>query len=307
VQARHIFTAVAVFGGLLTTAGAASSATGEENGASPVTARIDVGADAWTLAEGPDGSVWSEGAKGLVRIDPTRNAISVRTHIRGTANAGAGSIWTVSGPSLRRLDPTSGEVQATIGLPHPGESVLVTRRVAWVTSPDTQSLMRVDLSRQKVTASVPTCDVKWHGLGATSRSIWVACYLEGQLLRVDTRTNRVVRRIRLAYGVHSLAVGAGSIWINNHETGRLTRVEAATGRILARLRTSTNPAIVFARGAVWAAGDTAVHEIDPATNRVAERLPVGPGEYYGLAYASGSLWLSTIAQRQIVRLNPEVH
>ena len=270
----------------------------------PVIARIDVGAEAWTLAAAKDGSVWSDGGRGVLRIDPTSNRITVRTRVSGTANAGGGAVWVPSGRTLYRLHPTTGAELARIPLTRPGESALVQSGVVWVTSPDTASLMRVDLAERRVVATIPACDAKWGGVAAAGGSIWLACYVQGELLRIDPSTNRVSKRIRLAYGLHSLTVGAGSIWVNNRETARVARVNVATNRVVANIRTSANPSIVFARGMVWAGGDGAVLRIDPASNRVTGRLPVAASESYGLAYAAGSLWLSTIGDRRVLRLEP---
>ena len=271
---------------------------------SPVLARIDVGTDAWVVTAAEDGSIWSDGATGVVRIDPATNRISLRTTFQGVVSAGLGSVWVTSDRTLRRLDPATGAVQAMITLPELGERVLALPGALWVTAPDAQAIMRIDPATRAVVATVPACDVKPHGLTEAGGSLWVACYVDGQVLRIDTESNRVVDRIRLAYGVHSLAIGAGSIWVTNRESGQLSRIDMATRRVVATLRTGSSPAVLFALGAVWVSGGDAVLKIDPATNRVAGRLPVGFGDFYGLAYGSGSLWLSTIADRRVLRLDP---
>jgi virginiamycin B lyase len=275
---------------------------------SPVVARIDVGTDAWTVAAADDGGVWSEGAGGVVRIDPKTNRISLRTRFDGGPSAGAGSIWVASARTLRRLNPRTGQLQGAIPLPHEAVSQpLVAAGSAWIPTGEQDAdwyLTRVDVASNTVTADLPGCDV--HGYGATfaDDSVWLACFPEGEVVRIDARTNRVQARIRLATGVHSLTAGAGSVWANNHETGRLSRIDVATNRVVASLSTGSNVAIVFARGKLWASGDAAVLRIDPATNRVTGRLPVGYGDYYGLAYSAGSFWLSTIGDQRILRLDP---
>ena len=271
---------------------------------SPVIARIDVGAESWTVAAADDRGVWSDGATGVLRIDPATNRIALRTNLQGAAGAGAGSIWVTSGRTVRRLDPVSGAVQAEIALPHEGESAFALLDAVWVTAPDERALMRFHPRTGAIVATVPACDVKVHGLAATDGALWAACYIEGEVLRIDPAANRVVARINVGYGVHSLASGAGSVWATNHETGKLTKIDAATNAVVATLATSINPAIVFALDAVWVSGRDAVLKIDPATNRIAGRLPVGSGEYYGLAYSAGSLWMSTIGERRVLRLDP---
>lgn len=269
---------------------------------SPVLARIAVGAEAWTIAAGPDGSVWSDGAKGALRIDPATDRISVRTTFRGPVNASAGSIWVPTGRALRRLHPATGAVRAKFQLPLPGESVVATAGAAWVTSPENGLLLRVDLRTRGVT-KIRTCEAKWQGLAVAAGSVWSACW-DGRLLRIDAKTRRVVARIRLAYGVHSLTTGAGSVWVNNHASGELVRIDPATNRVVARISTSRNSGLTFALGRVWAASGEGVFAIDPRANRIVGVLPVGIGEFYGLAYARGSLWVTTTNQQRVVRIDP---
>ena len=139
--------AAVLLSAVLLSAGVAGSA-----GPSPVLARINLGTDAWVVATGGDGSVWTDGPNGLVRIDPATDRISVRTRIRGTANAGLGSIWVPSGRTLYRLSPTTGAVQATIRLPHDAESAAAGRGVVWLTSPETKLLMRLDMKTRDLQA-----------------------------------------------------------------------------------------------------------------------------------------------------------
>ena len=271
---------------------------------SAVIARINVGAHAWIVTAAEDGSVWSNGAAGVVRIDPASNAITVRTQFEGSPSAGAGSVWITTERTLRRLNPATGAVIAEIALPQPGEWALAFPDAVWVTAPDARSLVRVDPLSKVAVATVPACDVKNYGLTEAGGSIWAACFNEGEVLRIDPATNRIVARVAVGVGAHHVASGAGSVWVTNRETGALSRIDVATNTVVATIRTSINPAIVFAQDAVWATADSSVLKIDPATNRIVGRLPVDPGEYYGLAYAAGSLWLSTIVDQRVLRLDP---
>ena len=275
---------------------------------SPVVARIDVGAEAWTVAAAEDGGVWSEGAGGLVRIDPATNRINVHTQVEGGPSTGAGSIWAAAGHTLRRLNLTTGALQAAIALPHEAVSQpLVAAGSVWIPTGEAERdwyLTRVEIASGAVTGNVAGCDA--HGYGATyaAGSIWLACFPEGEVRRLDPATGHIQARIRLESGVHSLTAAGDSVWVNNHQTGRLAKIDVESNRVVGSVRTSANVALVFARGKIWASGDAAVLRIDPVTVRVTGRLPVGYGEYYGLAYAAGSLWLSTIGDQKVLRLDP---
>jgi streptogramin lyase len=284
------------------------------NPPSPVIARIEVGADAWIVTAAEDGSVWANGANEVVRIDPAANRITVRTPIPEPAgpSAAAGSIWAGSGQTLTRLDPATGEVRARIAVPHGvAAQVFASPGAIWIPAGEEVEgrfvgyLTRVDPASNSVVATIPMCDVHGYGGAFVDGSVWLACNDTGEVVRLDPATLAVQARIKLGSGIHSMASGAGSVWVTNHETGALSRIDTATNRVVATVDTRTsNVAIVFAEGAVWASGGTGVLKIDPATNGIVGRLPVGAGEYYSLAYASGSLWLSTVGARRVLRLNP---
>ena len=69
--------------------------------------------------------------------------------------------------------------------------------------------------------------------GAVSgfRSVWVAVYGTGQLVRIDPIRNRITRRIRVAPGICPVAIGAGSVWVASDKTNLLYRVDPRRGRV----------------------------------------------------------------------------
>jgi streptogramin lyase len=127
------------------------------------------------------------------------------------------------------------------------------------------------------------------GAVAAFGSVWVAND-GGTLVRIDPRTNRVTKRIRVGAGACSLAAGKKALWIANYKRG-LTRV---TPR--GRIRTIDVGSMPFdalvAYGRVWVtaweAGKLAV--VDPNTLRVVRRIDVGPRPV-GLTARNGALWV----------------
>jgi virginiamycin B lyase len=125
-------------------------------------------------------------------------------------------------------------------------------------------------------------------------SVWVAAYGTGRLVRIDPRSNRVVRRIRLARGICPLAIGAGSLWVASDRTNVLYRVNPVRSRVVARIRVAEWPAhVAVAFGSVWVSAyeQGTVARIDMRTNRVARVYAVG-GNPSGITAANGSLWIA---------------
>ena len=70
-------------------------------------------------------------------------------------------------------------------------------------------------------------------------------YGEGEIVRIDPRTNAVTAHIRVQ-GRPEDAVGyAGSLWVSN-EDGTLQRVDTKTNSIVARIRVGADPDNVIA-------------------------------------------------------------
>jgi streptogramin lyase len=141
------------------------------------------------------------------------------------------------------------------------------------------------------------------GAVAAYGSVWVAND-GGTLVRINPRTNRVTKRIRVGRGACSLTVGAGALWIANYKRG-LIRV-TPRGRVR-RIEVGAVPfdvIVAYQRVWVtaWGAGKLVV--LDPHTLEILRRVAVGPRPA-GLIARRGTIWVgfgsSTTA---IARVNP---
>ena len=59
---------------------------------------------------------------------------------------------------------------------------------------------------------------------ACGRSVWLANYDTGRLLRIDPATRKVTGRLALGGQPRSVLVAAGSVWVSNQRLGTVTRV-----------------------------------------------------------------------------------
>lgn len=132
------------------------------------------------------------------------------------------------------------------------------------------------------------------GAASGFRSVWVAVYGSGRLVRIDPIRNRVTRRIRVAPGICPITVGAGSVWVASDKTNLLYRVDPRLGRVVARIPVAEWPAhVAFAFGSVWVSAFErgVLARIDPRTNRVKRRYVVG-GNPSGMARAGAFIWIA---------------
>jgi DNA-binding beta-propeller fold protein YncE len=103
--------------------------------------------------------------------------------------------------------------------------------------------------------------------------------------------------------VVSVASGAGSLWVTT-ENRRLLRLDPATGQVVASIALPDSEwpeNVAFGEGAAWvavASGDTVGHpeldsvlRVDPSTNAIASRIPVGHSPE-GIAFTPGAVWVA---------------
>jgi streptogramin lyase len=124
---------------------------------------------------------------------------------------------------------------------------------------------------------------------ADGAGVWVQ--RDGEVVRVDPRTNRVTARLQMSPPGSELgAVGDGSLWLTQVAQGTVTRVDPATGRTVATIRVPGAEAPIgieaaIGPSAVWVTYDLGlgggiIARVDPATNMVAAtvRIPELPGD-----------------------------
>jgi streptogramin lyase len=153
------------------------------------------------------------------------------------------------------------------------------------------------LARIKVAAGAAPCAATGAG-GA----VWVSEYGVPYLLRIDPKSNRVLSRTQVGFGACGIATGAGSVWVEDTSSNTVSRVSVRT-----RKRTAIPVApqpydTTFADGAAWVTAFTGneLERIDPATNRVAARVPLASAT--GVVAAFGSIWAT--GSEGVVRVDP---
>jgi virginiamycin B lyase len=105
----------------------------------------------------------------------------------------------------------------------------------------------------------------------------------------------VAARIRLDRPFTDVDIGFGAAWVAGQ--GELVRIDPQTNRVVATIPTPVsgeNASIAFGEGAVWVtSGQTngVVYRIDPAANRVTATIGV-PGGAFGIVVAAGTVWVT---------------
>jgi streptogramin lyase len=138
------------------------------------------------------------------------------------------------------------------------------------------------------------------GLAYAFGRLWTATNGDGQIVRVDLRTRKALRR-RVGRGPCGVVSGAGSIWVDGYGTSVVERVSPGTARVTRRIRTEPAPwDIAFFDAAVWTTHFGQLVRIDPATGRIVRRFAL-TGDLANMDVGFDSLWVGandgTVAYR----------
>lgn len=173
---------------------------------------------------------------------------------------------------------------------------------------------------------------------AGAGAVWVPNTGDGTVSRIDPSTNRVVATLhigdQLAFykrdceakgSVHSfmtmsvhvrdcdlpsaVATGGGALWVLKNDDQAVVRVDPSTERIVARIPLGFVPFDMAATdSAVWVTGywSDQLVRIDPTSNQVVARLTVPDGAA-GIAASDQAVWAASSIAGQVSRIDPRTN
>jgi DNA-binding beta-propeller fold protein YncE len=190
---------------------------------------------------------------------------------------------------------------------------------AWVSVQrgGTSSIVRIDLATNEVVAEIPVEDTPWRKrIAATEEAVWAAS--TGTLERIDPDTNTVVATVDMqGRPVSAIAADPTAVWAvaitepadeAGEWTGTLVRVDPATNDVVAEIPLGPQVAgyedeVMLGADSVWVLGvrwfeqedaeyGSDLIRIDPATNQITARIPVGG---FRMVMGVNEVWVRFIA------------
>jgi DNA-binding beta-propeller fold protein YncE len=217
-----------------------------------------------------------------------------------------GSVWVgSSGGMLQRIDTAERRLVDTIPLEMDVWKVSAADHGIYAMDAERSLVSRHDTATGEVlTVLDPPDRIHAMAAGPESTAVLVGDRVELHFYAPGATESRVVRA---ELGGGDMVSGFGSFWIY-HPDGRLLRVDRDSGAIAAELALAPDlyfPGIAVGDGAVWLAvmESQEVIRVDPATNRVTERIPVS-GAPDHIAVHGGSLWLVLSQDDAVIRIDP---
>jgi streptogramin lyase len=170
------------------------------------------------------------------------------------------------------------------------------------------SLALVDASSARVIADIPVGRDP-AGVAYGQGAFWVVSPDAGIVVRVDVDT-KAAARFHIGKDPYDVATGAGALWVPDHDGQRLLRFDLES-HALRRTRNLGLPAISagFGLGSVWlVVADGTLLRIDPQTLSEKQSIPEATTAIEGsepkLAFARGSVWISSPAEATVERIDP---
>lgn len=198
---------------------------------------------------------------------------------------GFDSAWIAGGGSLLRVRPGSGHVVGRVTLPRGGGSPVIDGTSIWVSNPT--GLDQIDPSSMKVVGHVAVPDAGF--LASGFGSLWTLSQ-GGDVVRVDPNAHAIVARISVQGPVDwapIIAAGDDGMWVASADNHTVFKIDPSTNTIVERTPVGTSDSLLTvtsAYGSVW------VHENAAAGGRgVLYRLDPATGAVVSSLPSSSAL------------------
>jgi len=213
------------------------------------------------------------------------------------------------------ITPPTGAPRITAEIPVPDGTaggVAVGAGSAWIgLGPQDRngnaSVIRIALTSNEIVAEIPVAGVPWRKrIAATTDAVWVAS--TGVLERIDPATNTIIATVEIPdRSISAIAADDATLWavtIDRSAQGFLVRVDPATNEVVAEI--PLGPQIIgyedevrLGAGSVWVLGvrwferedaeyGSDLIRVDPATNAIVARVPVGG---FHMAVGANDIWV----------------
>jgi streptogramin lyase len=169
-------------------------------------------------------------------------------------------------------------------------------------------LIRIDPRTNQITDRIPTGEADIYGIDTGYGAVWAANAQLGELLRVETKSRRIVKRILVEStesSPRSVAAGEGSVWVVDTSPPVVSRIDPSTNKVAATISIEGAMAVEAGLGAAWVTTDQGtVVVLNPATNTPLTTIEAGKGSTSGIAIGAGSVWVVNSDEGTVARINP---
>jgi len=208
---------------------------------------------------------------------------------------------------------TEGKV-ASVEMPRPCGTMALAEGHIWQASCPELKVYKISTATAEIVATLDTGLAEPSGetnVVSGAGSVWVPSNAEGEITRIDAKTDETTAKVSVEPGTAFLAFGEGALWAVASGTSLLQRVDPETNEVSGTVTLGDTPGFLTAGGgAVWVQeqGDGTVAKVDPETLEVKARVKVGDNLKYGdIDVADGKVWLRTTDDQTFVVIDAETN
>ena len=196
-----------------------------------------------------------------------------------------------------------------VGLTHGG-----TETARALATADSNVFIRA--SNGEIARSVPARNTELVRFGAGS--LW-SVSSEGEVIRIDPRTGKVLATIGLGEEPGGIAFGERSVWVTSRHAPTLFRIDPSVNEVVDRfslpmdgVETDLTGEVAVGAGSVWVGHGAFnpgawVERLDPATGRVQARFSILGGDVDHLAFGEGGLWAASTPSGELRKIDPRTN
>jgi len=212
-------------------------------------------------------------------------------------------------PGVKEVQKPMSELMPVAVFEAPGvpDWLAATEDAVWVSNKPKNTVHRMDIKTNKVTAVVTVGDKPCSGLTAGFGSIWVPNCGDQTMSRVDQKTNKVVATIPVgpANTEGGVTVSKDAVWMLTDPKGVLSRIDPKTNQVAASITVPAGSfSAQFGEGAVWVTSTetSQVVRVDPKTNMVTDTISVGPQPRF-FTVGGGAVWTLNQGDGTVTRID----
>jgi YVTN family beta-propeller protein len=160
------------------------------------------------------------------------------------------------------------------------------------------SIAVIDTGTNRVVADVPVGSSPV-AVASGEGGIWV-CLESGTVAHIDPAARKLVEKVDVGSDCRDIAVGFGSVWVAGGEDRPLVRIDPDLGKpetvFLPKTGTDARFPLVWVAtgaGSVWATRENSLLQIDPADNRLVQKINM---QYAPSGLAAGRSYVSVVTE-----------
>jgi YVTN family beta-propeller protein len=232
-------------------------------------------------------------------------AVAIPIFALGSGSEHGGTSASPGASAVASVSP-SGQHTGSVELQASPKSVAYGEGSIWATSPDRDSVSRIDPAAYTVQQTIEVGDGP-DGIAVGGGFVWVANTLGGTVSQIDPQKNggQVVDTIAVGNQPRGVAYGLRRVWVANSLDRTVQRIDPLSGAKGPPISVESGAdAIAVGAGALWVTGEAAgvVSRVDPKSGDV---IPINVGnDPASVAVGPGAVWVANGGDATVSRIDP---